>query len=561
MKANYDFELKRVNGKISIILYCIIALVFTAVCSIACFGILNKWLGYGIFISVNNRGDYLTILGTHCSIVFLTTSLMAMLSEKNKYIYWVEMVTTILIFPRYLSFLALAVYAISTIVWSFIGFITGIGAIVIGSFLLGIISVTILFSRMILIYYQNEKNKNDIQKYMLNKIKENDYAKYLIRLKEITYIKADKREFYDVYDNISLIEMCLIELWKEKPRIPQPIFQPIGFCENIYFDILIDLSLKYPQEMQEYIDNYSDSNDTIKKLCYSIYPSLLNSYINSCRIDRFERVLCKWGQIKEQKFEVIDYISKFAIINKDIIADYYSKLFNPFNYEIKIVDNLEIYIDSLQRLYYKDQEIFEFILNYADNRCSICMSLMPMEDISLYQINILTIIADVPKFDNEICVFIKYMEMALDGEICRHNKGSAAEKDNIEKHPLMEKIIEGFVKNRKSEEISYFLEAILQDICNLDSAIYLNVAKKIDFYYDFENWALDYSLIKNKKELEKYDKEHHSQDHKELINILQKYLEILNYKNRRDVSQQEDGASMEDLVFKKGYYEEGGLAL
>ena len=31
-------------------------------------------------------------MGTHCSVVFLTTSLMAMLSERNRYIYWVEMV-------------------------------------------------------------------------------------------------------------------------------------------------------------------------------------------------------------------------------------------------------------------------------------------------------------------------------------------------------------------------------------------------------------------------------------------------------------------------------------
>lgn len=47
---------------------------------------------YNTIITSNNRGDYLAIMGTHCSVVFLTTSLMAMLSERNRYIYWVEMV-------------------------------------------------------------------------------------------------------------------------------------------------------------------------------------------------------------------------------------------------------------------------------------------------------------------------------------------------------------------------------------------------------------------------------------------------------------------------------------
>lgn len=355
--------------------------------------------------------------------------------------------------------------------------------------------------------------------------------------------------------------MCMIELWRNEPRISQHIFQPIGFCENIYSDILIDLSLNYPQEMQEYIDNNTDSNQTIKKLCYLIYPILLNSYIHSHHIDRFERVLCKWGQIKGQKLEVADYISNSAMSNKDIIADYYSKLFNPFNHEIKIVDNIDIYIDSLQGLYYKDQEIFEFILNYADNRSSIYSSLVPIDDINSYPMDIMTIIADGPKSDNENCVFIKYMETALESEIGRHYRGSEAEKHNIEEHLLMKEVIKGLVENRKAEELPYFLDLIINDICNLDSIIYLNTGKKINFYSDFEKKALDDSLIKNKKELERYDKQHHSQDHKVVINILQKYLETLNYKNRRNVGRQDNEDPVEDWIFKKGHYEEGGLSL
>lgn len=422
MKRNYDFEPKKVEGKAIIGLYFVISLVFTAICSIISSYILNVYLKYGIYITGSNRGDYLAIFGIHCSVVFLTTSLMAMLSENNRCIYWVDLIWKILISPRYMSFFALAVYAISTVVWSFVGFITGIGATVIGSFLAGIITVTVLFSKMVSIYYQNDKNKKDIQDYLLDRVKNDDYKKYIIKLKEVTYIKADNREFYDVYDNIILIENCMLALWEREPRVNQHIFQPVGFCEYIYLDILIDLSLRYPQEMQEYIDNHAKDNEIIKKLCYAVYPNLLDAYLGNHRIDQFDRVLCKWSQIEEQKYIVSDYITKTAIANKDVIANYYSKLFNPFNHEILVMDNIGVYIYAIQSLYFEEEHIYKFLLQYRGNRQCIYQSLIQIDNVSSFPLDILAIIADTQQTESDACLFMKYLEMILDDEIYRHRR-------------------------------------------------------------------------------------------------------------------------------------------
>ena len=98
MKINYDFDVKK--KKMNVLSYLLISLLGIAIASIVSFLILNVVFDYNTYITSDNRGDYLAIVGTHCSVVFLTTSLMAMLSERNRYIYWVDMITTMLIFQQ-----------------------------------------------------------------------------------------------------------------------------------------------------------------------------------------------------------------------------------------------------------------------------------------------------------------------------------------------------------------------------------------------------------------------------------------------------------------------------
>lgn len=86
MKTDYDFERKKPYKQTNILLCLLIALVGMVLASALAWFILGGVFKYNTIITSNNRGDYLAIMGTHCSVVFLTTSLMAMLSERNRYI-------------------------------------------------------------------------------------------------------------------------------------------------------------------------------------------------------------------------------------------------------------------------------------------------------------------------------------------------------------------------------------------------------------------------------------------------------------------------------------------
>ena len=86
------------------------------------------------------------------------------------------------------------------------------------------------------------------------------------------------------------------------------------------------------------------------------------------------------------------------------------------------------------------------------------------------------------------------------------------------------------LRHSSEEDILYLCEKIIELVNNPDSGIYINSGHDISFYVDFEQWALDYALIKNKKEMGNKDNMNES---KKIIDILQSMLEKMNYKNRR----------------------------
>lgn len=94
--------------------------------------------GFNMAVTSNNRGDYLSLFATHCSVVFLTTSLMTMLSEKSKFVYHIDLVELVLINPPYYNFFALAVYAIGSVFLAMLGLLHKCGSVIIGGFLLGV---------------------------------------------------------------------------------------------------------------------------------------------------------------------------------------------------------------------------------------------------------------------------------------------------------------------------------------------------------------------------------------------------------------------------------------
>lgn len=531
IKMEYDVSLERSSR--NLLLYVLLSVIMTILISLLVKYLLNL-MNYRTIITNLNRSDYLAIFSVHGSIVFLTTSLMAMLSNDNRYVYWVEMVTHVLIEPKYIGFFPLAVYAISTFIWSIMGFWLSQGWIVIGSFFFGIISVIVLFSRIITIYYQQEKYKLKIEKFLMCKIINNDYEKYLFKLKEITFIKAEKRKFYDVYDNLNLIEKSVRQIWTITPRLDQIIFYPEGLVENLYVDLMIDLAIMYPYEMQNYIELHVKENDMAAKFCHLVYPTILNSFLKNDRKDLFYRIINKWGMMDGQSMEYENYILNKALSGDEkVIAEYYSMLFDPYDCAIKIPENEQVFIAIIQEVYWQDRIIYEKIMSFRGNRRAMCMYFFrKYRDKTVCFLDILVICAEISSSKRDSNIFIKFLSVILDDEVIEHDRGTTEIKENIENAPKMYLVIKGIIENRRAEDVEFLVEKILELINDLDSGVYIN-ASSIGFYHEFENWALDDALIKNKKELEKNDIMHHSNKHKCVIDVLQNMLEKQNYMDRR----------------------------
>ena len=257
---------------------------------ITSFAFVFLFLGhYNLFITGENRGLYLTIFVSHCSIVFLTSSLMTMLSEGNKFLYWKDLVYEVLILPRFWSFFDLVTYAISSLITAALGLYFKLGPVVISSFVLGIVAVGILFYRMVTVYYGNEKRKKNLKEELLIKIEqdykedggigktkvpiehgkkviidgEKSYVTILKELREKTYILANQRKFNDVYENLNLLEECICEAKFDFEKNDNYIY-----LENIYISLIVDLAEEYLFEMMDYVENDNGKSIAVRQCKY-----------------------------------------------------------------------------------------------------------------------------------------------------------------------------------------------------------------------------------------------------------------------------------------------------
>ena len=522
LSTSYDFEPKSATDRGKAVLYILVSIVMTFITSIFT-RIVLYLMNSSPIVSVSNRGDYLAIFATHCSVVFLTTSLMAMLSENNHYVYWVEMVTSVLIYPRFISFLPLVIYSISTIVWAMVGFVVFQGWIIIGSFLFGLISVTVLFSRMVSIYYQQNENKRKIEEFLLRLIdNDGDYQKYLKKLKEVTFIKADERAFCDVYDNLKVIENCIKRIPKKEERESDKIFYPKGSAEQLFFDLLVDLSIKYPQEMQNYIEVRADKEDSIiQDLCYLAYPSILDSFIYNNRRDLFYRLLNKWSNIDKQRASARNYIVDKALSGNDaVIADYYNKLFNPFVREIPLASNMDLdTLYALCNIYDVDKRVFEDICEYHGNRGRMCQHFCKKKEQEIFAYCVLS--ETVLSKNNG--VFEAYISHLFNKELYNRKIGKKEES-------VMCSLFNKIIKTRDVEDIEYLGEKILVLIMDLDSEVYLSVGSDIQSSNNYEIQAFNNVLIENIKKSEKQKNDFYKKD------VLQKLLNDLDLKTGVNVS-------------------------
>ena len=164
---------------------------------------------------------YCSIVIANVSIVFLTTSLLSVLSDNSNILYWKDLVKEVLIEPKGLSFYNLSILAytfgFSSILSLFLTPLPNFAGIwLITSTMCSIITIVILFNRMTLIYFKRDKYAKKSIKEIDGLIKYNkDTAlnKRIYKLNAYTLKQIEEKNIDPVLENLDL----LIYIKSQKP--------------------------------------------------------------------------------------------------------------------------------------------------------------------------------------------------------------------------------------------------------------------------------------------------------------------------------------------------------
>ena len=164
---------------------------------------------------------YCSIVIANVSIVFLTTSLLSVLSDNSNILYWKDLVKEVLIEPKGLSFYNLSIlsytFGFSSILSLFLTALPSFAGIwLITSTMCSIITIIILFNRMTLIYFKRDKYAKKSIKEIDGLIKDNNAIalnKKIYKLSAYTLKQIEEKNIDTVLENLNL----LIYIKSQKP--------------------------------------------------------------------------------------------------------------------------------------------------------------------------------------------------------------------------------------------------------------------------------------------------------------------------------------------------------
>lgn len=485
------------------------------------------YTGFNNKVTSENIGDYLGLFATHCSVVFLTTSLMTMLSEKSKFVYYIDLVQLVLINPPYYNFLALAMYAMESIFLAIVGFLIKRGSLIIGGFLFGIVAIVFLFKRMISVYYRKEYHKNKVEDFLKETIKivrkiedKNEVEKYKKPMEKIGYkrqfeaiidqalIELGNNNLSFVMESVELLEKCIMwhvgttydnaeEGTKEAyemiiSSIAVPRLYHVKtklYLERMYINFASVVAQENPEELQRYYNNAFKPEPPryLKMIRSIIFPYILNSYIANEEKQKFFICLTKWEEMNEFFPAIRKYLVSIALDEKcDYLAEYYDKLAysSVKDLDIAIAANdpnsgigywisekspgwtlFRKHEEILEYVYNESVEAFECILSYKKNRRNFMQVFTRTDEGNVYWDHL------------DKCIYLS--ESVLNnGEpkefLLIFNKWSEtlllAGYENREKdfEDIVEKIISvnGRVVIKTNKDVEYLLEHIYRSICS-----------------------------------------------------------------------------------------------
>lgn len=150
------------------------------------------------------------------SFTFISVSVLSILSDKSKRIYWKNLVEESLVLPKWRSFFSLSAYAFVALVGSLVAILLDNVISLTVFFAIGIVSISILSIKILIVYHDERgtrgKLENTYHSFLLSEVSWNDREerqefvesyRYIWETMEINTHKAIQEEDYEtVYSNL-----------------------------------------------------------------------------------------------------------------------------------------------------------------------------------------------------------------------------------------------------------------------------------------------------------------------------------------------------------------------
>ena len=149
------------------------------------------------------------------SLTFITISLISVLSEKGRDIYWINLVESRLIEPTYTCFYAYTIYSFIALAFGTISYLIGNKILFLIYFIIGIVSLTFLTLKTIGIYYGRNEKKDKLKDIFCKKIqKELKQYTEVARKMKINTIRAYNDKDYYIFDENCKMYAETVEYWQ-----------------------------------------------------------------------------------------------------------------------------------------------------------------------------------------------------------------------------------------------------------------------------------------------------------------------------------------------------------
>ena len=153
-----------------------------------------------------SNGAYLGMLAISYSVIFLTTSLMGMLSDKSETIYWERVSEFILIYPKVFNYYNCSIIAYLSLGIETLAMILNANVVFWGSFITGIAAIVIVYFRVTSVYFDRCKYLRQLERIL---IKGNRfdylYPDGFTQLCELTVNAASENNSRNTGENINLL--------------------------------------------------------------------------------------------------------------------------------------------------------------------------------------------------------------------------------------------------------------------------------------------------------------------------------------------------------------------